>query len=815
MSDFRGDVRQAVRALGRRKGFTTAALLSLALGVGANTALFSITYGVLLRPLPYADASRLIRLSERHPGATNAPVRTLLSNLTFHAWNEGTQTLDGLAAYSGNTHLDSSGDETVRLAGTAVSPQLFALLGTRPALGRLLLPADAAPGAEAVVVLSDGFWRERFGGDASVIGRSLILDGQPRTIVGVAPADFYFPSREARLWTPYSVVPTATAPGQQAIAVFSAVGRLRPGATVEQASAEGTASARGVTRPPLAETIFGKGGPVEVRADLLIDGITANVRPALLVLMGGVGFVLLICCANVANLLLSRGVARQRELAVRSALGAGRGRLVQQLLTESVLLGVVGGALGLGLAAAMLRAFPALAPANFPRLEDVQFDGRVFAFAALVSLCAGFVSGLVPALRSARTDLLPGLRDGVGASVSARTLRLGGALLVGEAASAVMLLVGAALLMRSFQSLIAVDPGYDARAVLQARVFLPSLNRTPEQTGAFVDALLERLRATPDVVAAGAGNMAPTVGNTMLTQFALPGSVAGAERVLARSVTYAITPGYAEALALRLRQGRLLQSADIAPGVRNMLVNEEFARTYLSDGRPILGRRYENVFAGTQGVTTEIVGVLGNVLKNGLDAKPIGEVFLLSQRGANMASEISVVVRTGGDPGRLAPTLRALVRELEPAAALDVATLESRVAASVSQQRFAATVLTAFALLALTLAAIGLYGVLSYNVSQRRRELGVRAALGASRRDLVSLVVRQGLSVTGLGLALGITGAAVLARLLEKLLFGVSPLDAVAFAAAPAALLAVALVACLVPARRAAAVAPTEALRCE
>ncbi|PYQ20256.1 MAG: hypothetical protein DMF81_19150, partial [Acidobacteria bacterium] len=347
MNDLARDVRQALRAMARQRGFTVAALVSLALGIGANTALFSVTYGVLLRPLPYADTDRLVRLSEHHPGA-NAPVRTLLSKLTFHAWSDSApRTLDGLAAYRGGTLLETSGREAARIAGVAVSPSLFALVGARPAAGRLLLPEDAAPGAEAVVVLSDSLWRERFGGEASAIGRSLTLDGRPRTIVGVAPAEFYFPSREVRLWTPLSVPRGSADPARQSIEVFSALGRLRPGATVAQASAEGTGAARSVTRPPLAETIFGEGGPVEVRAEILLDAITAQVRPALLVLMGGVGCVLLICCANVANLLLSRGVARQRELAVRAAIGASSGRLARQLVTESLLLSGVGGALGL------------------------------------------------------------------------------------------------------------------------------------------------------------------------------------------------------------------------------------------------------------------------------------------------------------------------------------------------------------------------------------------------------------------------------------------------------------------------------------
>ena len=814
MNDLARDVRQALRAMARQRGFTVAALVSLALGIGANTALFSVTYGVLLRPLPYADTDRLVRLSEHHPGA-NAPVRTLLSKLTFHAWSDSApRTLDGLAAYRGGTLLETSGREAARIAGVAVSPSLFALVGARPAAGRLLLPEDAAPGAEAVVVLSDSLWRERFGGEASAIGRSLTLDGRPRTIVGVAPAEFYFPSREARLWTPLSVPRGSADPARQSIEVFSALGRLRPGATVAQASAEGTGAARSVTRPPLAETIFGEGGPVEVRAEILLDAITAQVRPALLVLMGGVGCVLLICCANVANLLLSRGVARQRELAVRAAIGASSGRLARQLVTESLLLSGVGGALGLALAAALLRALPTLAPANLPRLADVRMDARVLAFAALASLSAGLLAGLLPALRSARIELLPALRDGVGASAGSRTLRLGGGLMVAEATLAVVLLVGASLLARSFFRLVAVDPGYDAANVLLARAYLPGTNRAPERTRAFVDAVLERLRATPGVEAAGAGNMAPFVGMTALTQFTLPEPGPGGERVLARAVTYAVTPGYAEALSLRLRQGRLLQSADRASGIRNMLVNEEFARSYLNDARPIVGQRYQGLYGAT-GVTSEIVGVVGNVLKNGLDAKPQSEIYLLPGQGYSLPSELSIAIRARGDPMKLAPALRAQVAQLEPMAVLDVATLESRVSASVGQPRFAASLLAALAILALALAAIGLYGVLSYNVSQRRRELGVRAALGASRGDILGLVLRQGLAVTGLGLLLGVALAATLTRMLEGLLFGVTPFDAVSFSAAPAFLFAVAVAACFLPAWRAAAVDPAEALRCE
>ncbi len=816
MDGIRQDIRQALRAMAQHKGFTAAALLSLALAIGANSALFSVAYGVLLRPLPYPEADRLVRLSEVHPGATAAVRAPLLSNFTFEAWSASARTLEGLAAYNTALLTDSTGSQPVRLRGAAVSPSLFSLLRVPPAAGRLLAAGDATEGAAPVAVISDRLWRERFSADPAAVGRSLTLDGKPHEIVGVAPPGFYFPDREALLWTPFTVPAGVAQQGRMSIRVFGALGRLRPGATLDQAAAEGTAAARGVERPQVAEAIFGKGKPVEVRVKTLLDETTASVRPALLVLAVGVGFVLLIGCANVANLLLSRGVARQRELAVRSAIGASGRRILRQLLTESLVLAALGGLAGLGLGWALLRLLPALAPAGFPRLADVQMDGRSLAFTLLVALGAGLLSGLPPAWRAARSELLPGLREGVGASASSRTLRLGGGLLVAEAALAVILLVGAGLLVRSFTRLVEVDAGYDPENVLLAQIYIDS-DAAAERVRAEADTLLERLRALPGVAAAGAGNMAPLVRSTMISLFDLPEPGSRGERVSARAVTYVVTPGYSEALSLRLREGRFHNRGDLGTGIRTVVVNDEFVRSYLADGEPVVGRRWQGLGRpdGHPGAPTEIIGVVANVLKDGLDTEPQAEIYTLPEQGYALAGELNLVLRTAGDPRSLVPAVRAAVAELVPGAAVEVAALSSRVSASVAQPRFAAATLAAFALLALILASTGLYGVLSYNVSQRRREMGVRGALGAGQGDLVRLVLRQGLTVTVAGLVLGLVGAAALTRLLSGLLFGITPLDGVAFGTAPVLLLAVALLACLLPARRAAAVHPTEALRSE
>jgi predicted permease len=642
----------------------------------------------------------------------------------------------------------------------------------------------------------------------------LLIDNRPHTIIGVTQQAFYFPNRRALLWTPYAAsVPPGLGDVRKDSPIL-AIGRLKSGATPPQASAEGTAAARAAGQSLSADLLFGKGGPPIVHAQLLIDDLTASIRPSLRVIGIGVILLLVVACANVANLLLSRGVARQREFAVRAALGASRSRLIQQLLTESLLLAVLGGATGLLLGSGGVVAASALAPLDFPRVDDIHMDSGVLAFAVVASLISAMFTGLVPAIRSREFYVSASVHVGDWGSATegsrANSRRTRNGLLIAEAALAVLLLIGATLLGRSFVRLTDVNPGYDARRVLTARIFLPPGSASPERSAEILEAVLNRLRSMPAVSAAGGGNMMPLGESSFLSGFEMPSRDSG-KPVIAQVLEYAVTPGYAETLGLQLREGRLLTDQDAASATSAVLVNEEFARLYLPPGR-IVGRRYPTGL-GSNGKVAEIVGVVGNVLKDGLSARPQPEIYLALQNGMPMR-EINLLVRTKGDPMAVASAVRTFVTEEEPSAALaEVAPLNRLVSASVAQPRFAMVVLGTFAILALLLAGGGLYAVLSYAVSQRRREFGVRAALGAGRSELVGLVLREGITVTSIGLAIGLTAAALLTRFLESMLFGVTPFDGITFTAAPILLVGVAMAACIGPARRAARADPAEVLR--
>jgi putative ABC transport system permease protein len=808
------DIRLALRTLRDQKGFALAALVTLALGIGANTAIFSVVYGVLLRPLPFPDPDRLVQLSEVVPGGTPAlPGAIWVSNLSVHAWAPARQTIGPISIFNSGTATVGL-DSPRRVARGVVSPYFFEVLGVHPVAGRFFRNDEADQGAAPVIVLSEELWRESFGGDVTAVGRTVMIDDRSHQIIGVAPAGLGLPTSDTRLWTPGAIAPTVAANGRDTrVEGARAFARLMPGASIEQAAQEGTALARTITRPLGAEMLFGKGGPVEIHVRTLSDQMTFRARPALLVLLVGVALLLLIACANVANLFLSRGVSRERDLAVRIALGAGRARLIRDMLLESLVISSLGGLLGVGLAWTLVRAIPTLAPESLPRMDAVALDWRALAFAVCASVGAGVLAGLVPALRGTRVDLLQALREGVGASSSRRTAIVRRGLLVAEASIAVMLLVAASLLGRSFVQLMETDAGYDTDRVLSARIYLPGASRGQAQTTDFLPELLARVRALPGVRVAGAGNMAPLGSSTYVAGFTLP--VPGQPSVTARALSYVITPGYAEALGLRLRKGRFFDPTDEASAEQRLIVNEAFVKTFMQGVEPV-GFRFDGSFGTTNYKMASIIGVVGNVLKDSLDQSSQPEMYVVAAKGAGIRREVYLVARTAGDPIAQTEALRRIVRELRSDAALDrVVPLADEVANSVAQPRLAASVLVSFAGLALLLAAVGLYGVLSYTVARRRREIGVRSALGATRLNLVTLVIREGMTVAIVGLVIGLAGAAALTRLMRAVLFGIEPLDPISFAVAPTALVLVALVACAIPARRAAKTDPAIALRQE
>ncbi len=729
-----GDIRYALITLRRVPTFAVTALATLALGIGATTAVFAIVNAVLLRPLPYPESQRLVRLWEEHPGGSSPAGNRWLSHNTRAAWIQRSRTVEDIGAYATYDYTVRIGDEPSRLSGSAVSPSVFAMLRATRAIGRFFTSGEDVEGAAAVAILSDQLWRERYGSDPAIVGKTILIDGRMHTIVGVARPELRFPTPQVLFWVP-DVLPRAGT-GSAPMVAFTALGRLRPGVTAAQAEAEGTAAARSVPRPPAAEFFFGKGGLVVVHARTLVADMTRPVRPALLLLIAAVALVLVIACANVANLLLSRGIARHRELAIRAAIGASPARLVRQLLTESLVLSTAGGLLGLALAWALLHLLPLAVPAHLSRLEDVRIDLVVVTCGLAASLFAAFA----------------------------------------------VLTVGASLLAHSFLELTKVDAGYDPAHVLALSVQLPEGPALSQRTMQFIDAMLARVRRTPGVTAAGAGGMMPLMIRTAITQLTLPPGVGAGKPTTGRVLSNVITPGYAEALGLRLKEGRLFSEADARAATRVVLVNQEFVRRFLADDRVIglpLGRLYE----GDGGAETEIIGVVGNVLKDGNDTEPQPEIYFAH-----------------GYAG-------AVVDRLVP--------LRTLVAASWDQPRFAASVVSGFAALAMALAGVGLYGALSYSVSQRRRELGLRAALGASRPTLVRLILREGLSVTLVGLGVGVIAASLVTRLMRGLLFGVTPLDGAAFTLGPLLLVAVGMVACVLPAMRAASIDPAIVLRAE
>jgi predicted permease len=801
------DLRYGVRMLFRTPGFTFVAVLTLALGIGANTAIFSLVNAVLLRPLPYHDPDRLAMLWTDDPKRNIREEGTSYPN--FLDWRSQNQSFTDMAICSrGNPVVLTDGDEPERVMGDLVSANLFPLLGVRPALGRTFSPEDELRRAR-VVVLSHGLWQRRFGAAPDAIGKTLEIDGRTSQVIGVMPADFYFPSKDTQLWEPLTAAWFWERNYTERFAdTWRVVGRLKPQATFDQAQVEMNAIGQRLAQTYLTPPDYFAGFGVNV-VPLSVQFTGKNLRLALWVLLGAVVFVLLIACANVANLLLARGAAREREFAVRTALGASRGRLIRQLLTESALLALVSGLLGLGLAALGVRALIAFAPPDTPRLDEVTIDPGVLGFTAGVSLLTGLFFGLAPAWKVSRSNPNQALKEGGrGSSGGLRLRQTRGLLVVAECALAVALLACAGLMIRSFVRLQSVDTGFKPEGMLLTRISLPlSLDRTEAQTSAFFQQVIDRIAALPGVQAAGTiGDflMRRNPDETITIESRSPdGAGQGGGELTSDRIGY----DFFQALDLPLLKGRFFTRQETIDS-HVVIINETLARRFFPGEDPI-GKRFK--FGGPQAENNwfEIVGVVGDLRRQRLEKQAVSEVY-----APGALYNMDLLVRASSDPLALAGSVRREIKSVDSTAAVYGMTTGVQLAEKLNAgRRFQTILLALFAAIALVMAAMGIYGVMHYAAAQRTHEIGIRLALGARSADVLWLVIGQGMKLTLLGLAIGLFGAVALSRVTSQLLFGVSATDPATLAGVAFVLTAAALLACYLPARQAAKTDTLAALR--
>jgi putative ABC transport system permease protein len=806
------DIRHAFRLLARQRGFAVVSIVMIALGIGATTAIFSVVNGVLLTPLPWPNAASLVRVSEtREGGSVN--LTPVFSNATYHAWLSHATTIDGIGGWSENTMTLDTGDGVDRIRMASVTPSLFPLLGVAPALGPGITPADEE---RDVVVLSDGFWRDRFGAAPDIVGRTMRIGEKVFTVVGVMPRGFLFPNADARFWTPMTVPQEAVPGGGHQFSLFSAVAHRKSGATPATIAAEAQAAARTLgDLGPVVPAVFGSNGLALVQAVPLTEAFVGDVRTVLTVLLAAVALLWLAAVGNVASMQMAHAVARRREVAIRAAIGAGAARLARQLAVENGVLALIGGAIGIGLASALLRVLPALLPADFPRAETIAIDARVLSFATLLALAASLVIALWPARSARRIDLRSAVSVDAGAGAgSARGALRSRRFVSGlQVAIASMLLVGGGLLGRSFYNQWRVDRGYDATNVLTARVLLPPTVATPADRTRVFGQIADRLRAEPGVTAVAVADSVPLGGRER--RFASTTAEEGRPPVTVSALLRTVTPAYFQSLGLRLHAGRVFTDADTMTSEPVVVVNKTFADKYLG-ATPVGETLTAGVDSGRQTVTAwKVVGVLEDAMRAAPTDPVQPEIFVATgqmTRGADAAS--FVIARTTGDPDRLVPVLRRLVREADPRAAVEQPmTMDDRLMMSLARPRLYAVLLGGFAAFAAIVALVGLFGGLLYGVTQRTREISLRAALGATPADIVWRVVREGAAVTLVGVVVGMAASALTARVLGQYLYGITTRDPLTFGVVAVVLLAVGLVASALPARRAAAIDPLAGLR--
>ena len=803
------DIRYAVRKLSRTPGFTTIAAFTLALAIGATTAIFSVIDGVLLKPLPFRDPERVVRVTNLRDG--NRMVSSVPDFLDIRAQSKSYASLAALDNQAMNL---TGGSEPERISAARVGATFWSLLGVTPQVGRGFAPNEDSQSAARTVVLSDGLWKRRFGGDRRIVGKTIALDGNSFTVIGVAPAGFSFPDRPD-VWIPLVFAQDDLNPDGRGAHWMGIMGRLAPNVTVTQATSELVTITRRLEQQ-YPESNTNMSGAVIPMQEYLVG----DVRPALYVMLGAVAFVLLIACANVANLLLVRAASRESEMAVRTALGAGALRLVRQLVIESVLLAMIGGVFGTLLALWGVDLLLSMAPNGLPRINEVTVNGSVLVFTAGVTAVTGVLFGLFPALHAARANVGGMLKEGMrGSSGGVASRRARNTLVMAEMALAVVLLVGAGLLIRSFSKLLAVDPGFRAERVVTFAIAAPDTKYGQyAQRRELVSNLVERMKRVPGAQGAAVVTGLPLSNIMMRTSAHIVGTPP--ERPGERKSTDVAmaTPGYFTTMGIPLVAGRDFTDRDGSGAPVVSIVNQEFVKRYFPNENPI-GKRIELGWdqdtASTGGNMTlggEIVGVVANVKRRGLSQEVFPETYASYMQPT--FSNFSVVVRSTADPSTVMAAIRAQIRELDRDLPLsDLRQLKELVAASVSRPRFYTTILGVFASIALILAAVGIYGVISYAVSLRTRELGIRIALGATGRQVSGLVLQQGVGLAIAGVAVGGAGAYWLTRLLSKLLFGVSATDPLTFVGVAALLTAIAAIASFVPARRAAKVDPLLAMR--
>jgi putative ABC transport system permease protein len=804
------DMRYGFRMLLKRPGFTVIAVLALALGIGANTAIFSVVNAVLLKPLPFREPERLVAVWE-----TNAQLESEMRNrnevalANFLDWRAQNQVFEQLAALSYASVNLTGVSEPERIQSAVVTTNLFQALGVQPATGRSFLPEEESPASPRVALLSHGLWQRRFGADPQIVGRTLTLNGNQATVVGIMPPGFQlqFPtSMQVDMWLPMRIDAAAA---NRKFHYLYVLGRLKPGVSREQAQA-GMKAIAGQLAEQYPETNADKGANVVA----LHKQLVGNVQPYLYVLFGAVGFVLLIACANVANLLLARVAARHKEVAIRIALGAGRFRLIRQLLTESVMLSSLGGLLGMLLAYWGVDLLIALSPSDVPRLNEIGLHGPVFFWTLGVSLLTGVLFGLAPALQASKPDLNESLKESGRSMGGLRRSRLRSLLVVTEVALALVLLTGAGLMIKSFWRLQQVSPGFDANNLLTMNISLPRQKYSEaQQANVFFDQLFQRLRTMPGVEQVGGADPLPLSNSNITTGFLIEGGPILAPADRPEVGERAVTPLYFQTMRIPLLKGRQLSEQDRADAPRVIIINEAMARRFWP-GEEVIGKRLG--FEDDDGKQSwpEIVGIVGDVKHERLDAEAKPEVYFPYQQ--HPKNFMSVVVRTTSDPAAMIAAVRQQVLAVDrDQPVFDIKTMNERLSKSVAQSRFIMLLLGLFSVLALLLAAVGIYGVMAYTVAQRTHEIGIRMALGAQTRDVLRMVVGQGMTLALIGVGVGLVAAFVLTRLMSSLLYNVTATDPLTFGAVALVLSTVALFASIIPARRATRVDPMEALRYE